>query len=413
MKIVASCLNNGLPVIYIENKVSKLVNVNFKINVGAKNEKANTSGLSHLVEHAVFLGCDKYSLQDIENISADCGTNIDAGVDTDFTTFSFRVVKDYLPQMMDILGNMLQYPNFEPSSIKKEVEVIKTEMKDREDEFDDVWTQQILISAFNCSIHQSKVFGPEKTLNNFTRDNLIDFWKKYYTAPNSVMIICGDCDNYFELAERYFGKMSCEKPSMIKKGVFSHKSYACNWPTFINSFCFIFGNLSSLCDNDVVPSLLCNVLSARLFNTLRNELALLYKVEVYCNYYYCGSVLCFNADCSEENTHKVILSICEEIVRIRTLGISEQEFIRAKNKLHTEYLSEIEDTGKLIDNYAEDFLLGRLTPIDNKLEMLQQISISDVNILASNLFNNKPVCGVIGDEKQKLEYEQIINYLKL
>ena len=46
---------------------SKLVNVNFKINVGAKNEKANTSGLSHLVEHAVFLGCDKYSLQDIEN----------------------------------------------------------------------------------------------------------------------------------------------------------------------------------------------------------------------------------------------------------------------------------------------------------------------------------------------------------
>ena len=45
--------------------------------------------------------------------------------------------------------------------------------------------------------------------------------------------------------------------------------------------------------------------------------------------------------------------------------------------------------------------------------MLQQISISDVNILASNLFNNNPVCGVIGDEKQKLEYEQIINYLKL
>ena len=413
MKIITSCLNNGLPIIYIENKVSKLVHVNFKINVGAKNETADTSGLSHLIEHVIFLGSNKYSLQEIEDISADCGTNIDAGVDVDFTTFSFKVVKNYLPQMMDVLGNMLQHPKFASNSIKKEIKVIKTEMKDQDDNFDDVWTQQILMSSFDYSPHQSAVFGPEKTLDDFKRTNLVNFWKKYYTAPNSVLLICGDCEDYHELAERYFGQMSDEKPDVFEKKAFSPKNYACDWLADINSFCLTFGNLSSFCNNDIVPSLLCNVLNARLFNLLRNKHALLYKVEVYSNYYSCGSILCFSADCSKENTHKTIQLICDEIVRIRKFGISEKELLRAKNKLHTEYLCEIEDTGKLIDIYAEDFLLGNLVTRDNKLKMLQQISISDVNLLASKLFYTKPESGIIGDAKQKLECEQITNYLEL
>ena len=122
--IVKETLPNGLTLITEAMPQVRSVAVGLWLKRGSRHETRAQAGISHFIEHMVFKGTRNRSAQAIASEMDSIGGHMDAFTSKEYAAFHLKVLDEHLPLAVEILGDILLHPLFDPAEMTKEKKVI-------------------------------------------------------------------------------------------------------------------------------------------------------------------------------------------------------------------------------------------------------------------------------------------------
>ncbi len=198
-------LENGLKVITIK-KDTKIASVNVGVSVGAMYENLNEKGISHFIEHMLFKGTTSRSNEKLNEELEYLGGEYNAYTDYDSTVYTISCLEEEIENGIKLLGDMMINSNFPEEEIEKERSVILAEIRTSKDDIEDLSFKKTDEVAFEKSHLRYDVIGIEKNVDNFKRDDLLNFYNENYGPNNSIVTIVSsfEHDKALKLIEESF-----------------------------------------------------------------------------------------------------------------------------------------------------------------------------------------------------------------
>ncbi len=181
-------LANGLTVAVVERKNVPLVTIQLVIGTGANVEDSKKAGLANMTATLLTKGTKTRSAKQIAEQIEFLGGSINAGASWNTSDVTITVSSDKLDQAMTILADVVLNPIFK----EDEIELIKGQM------LDDL-TYNLQQPGFLASYVGSKysfdehpIGGTIESINNITREDIVEFHKESYLSTQSTLIFTGD-----------------------------------------------------------------------------------------------------------------------------------------------------------------------------------------------------------------------------
>ncbi|GGD75993.1 insulinase family protein [Lacimicrobium alkaliphilum] len=123
-------LTNGLRVLLVEDSGSKKSAISATIAMGHFQDPTECEGLSHLLEHMLFLGCQKFNRPNhLADYLSSSGGHVNAWTGTEHSSFYFDTLTQALGPALEQFSAMLQQPNFSVTDIESEIHSIDAEFR--------------------------------------------------------------------------------------------------------------------------------------------------------------------------------------------------------------------------------------------------------------------------------------------
>ena len=136
-------LENGLTVITESMSDVRSVSIGIWIKTGSRYEEESLSGISHFIEHMIFIGTEKYAAKDIAMEIDSVGGTLNAFTSREYTCFYIKVLDEHLALGFNLLAHIVLHSIFPDEELEKERQVILEDIKMGEDNPDD-YIQDIL-----------------------------------------------------------------------------------------------------------------------------------------------------------------------------------------------------------------------------------------------------------------------------
>ena len=187
-------LPSGARLLVIPMPQLATVTVGVFVHSGSQHESARESGISHAVEHMVFKGT---ATRDARRINLDAerlGAEVNAHTDKDHTAFHMRGLPAHTGDFIRMLAELVLTPTFPGDELAREREVLLHEFT--EDEDDPLSTAFKLFDKGCWGSHPmaQPVIGSRRNLERFTRDELVAWVGRHYTAERTIIGIAGPVD---------------------------------------------------------------------------------------------------------------------------------------------------------------------------------------------------------------------------
>ncbi len=217
VKVHQRLFDNGLKVLVKEDQRSPVVVSQVWYKVGSSYEPGGVTGISHMLEHMMFKGTEKYPAGEFSRIIAENGGNENAFTGRDYTAYFQTMGKSKLEVSFKLEADRMRNLRLNPDELKKELEVVTEERRMRTDDKPRSKTQEFFMSmAFSNSPYKNPIIGWPTDIENYQVDDLQAWYQRWYAPNNATLVVVGDVkpDEVFELAKQYFAeiKMSEIKP---------------------------------------------------------------------------------------------------------------------------------------------------------------------------------------------------------
>lgn len=201
-------LKNGLKVIAIPYSHSNVARFEILYHVGANDEYAGVTGISHVVEHMIFRGTTHHTRSEYDQIFTSSAADANAETSREYTSYYTTTTLDNLPHVFDLEADRMHNALFNPEDFKKEIEVVKEEQRQRAD-VDAILLNRIMASAFISSASHNPIIGWIHDLNKINASEAKAWYQRWYHPNNAVIIVCGHIEpsKIFALAETFFGNI--------------------------------------------------------------------------------------------------------------------------------------------------------------------------------------------------------------
>jgi zinc protease len=208
-------LSNGMKVLVKEDHRAPVVVSQVWYKVGSSYEDNGITGVSHVLEHMMFKGTKKYGTGEFSRIIAENGGSENAFTGRDFTAYFQQLEKSRLPISFKLEADRMRNLILPQEEFSKEVEVVMEERRLRtEDKPRALTVEQFYATAFVSSPYHNPIIGWMDDLKNLSVDDLKTWYGRWYAPNNATLVVVGavNAPAVFELAEKYFGKLT---PSVI------------------------------------------------------------------------------------------------------------------------------------------------------------------------------------------------------
>ncbi|MCL4477753.1 MAG: insulinase family protein [Deltaproteobacteria bacterium] len=191
-KIETFILQNGLKVFYEHVPDVPLVSIQAWVSMGSADETPKLAGISHVIEHMFFKGTIDKRIKEIAKEIESLGGYINAFTSFEETVFYITIRSEYLSNAMNILAQTLLTPAFDDNELIKEKEVILDEIKRGQDDLYQLLFLNLYEASYKSHPYSRPVIGYEHTVKSFTRDTILNYYKKGYIPSNINLVIVGD-----------------------------------------------------------------------------------------------------------------------------------------------------------------------------------------------------------------------------
>lgn len=183
---------NGSRVFFVESRALPIVDVQVDFRAGGAEVAAGKAGLAGLTRSLLDAGAGDLDEDAIANRSADLGAQIGGGVDMDRASVSLRTLSSQAERdgAVDLLATLILQPKFPAAAVEREKSRSIAGLKES-----DTQPDAILSRRFAAAVFPDQAYGRLPTVDSvgsLTRDDLVDFHRRTYTANRAVVSIVGD-----------------------------------------------------------------------------------------------------------------------------------------------------------------------------------------------------------------------------
>lgn len=210
-------LDNGMKVLVQEDHRAPVAVSQVWYRVGASDEHSGITGISHLLEHMMFKGTEKYPAGRFSEIIAANGGQENAFTGQDYTAYYQFLGSDRLEIAFELEADRMRNLALPQEEFDKELEVVKEERLMRTDDAPESLTyERFNAVAFLNSPYHHPVVGWMEDLNTMEVGDLREWYQHFYSPNNATLVVVGDVEPkaIFALAKKYFGAL---EPSLLAK----------------------------------------------------------------------------------------------------------------------------------------------------------------------------------------------------
>lgn len=201
-------LDNGMQVIVKEDHRAPVAVSQVWYKIGSSYEEAGRTGLSHLLEHMMFKGTEKYGPGEFSKIISALGGNENAFTGRDYTAYFETLSVEHLDKALELEADRMRGVLFEQESFEKERDVVMEERRLRtDDKPSGLAYEQLMAVAWRASPYQNPIIGWMDDLQSMQIDALQRWYDLWYQPNNATLVVVGavDPEQVYALAQKHFG----------------------------------------------------------------------------------------------------------------------------------------------------------------------------------------------------------------
>jgi len=201
-------LDNGLKVCLVEKKGIPLSNAVLAVNVGVKDETADTRGLAHVLEHYIlFRGTEKRTGSQVGREVREHGAYFNAHTGEDQAWFEISVPAESAEFALDNQREIVFDLKITQAELDGEKEVVLEEIRQIEDDPFRYATALAFQNLFRGHAYASPVYGDKSVIQSLTADQLQGFYRRFFVPGNCALAVVGDFSlkDMEDLVRRAFG----------------------------------------------------------------------------------------------------------------------------------------------------------------------------------------------------------------
>jgi zinc protease len=201
-------LGNGLRIVVKPDRRAPVAVVMTWYRVGSIDEVNGVTGVAHVLEHMMFKGTPATATGEYSRIIAAAGGRDNAFTSNDFTGYFAVLQKSGLELVLRLEADRMANLVLAPEEFAKEIRVVMEERRWRtEDRPRSLLYEQLMATALTAHPYRNPVIGWMNDLENMRVEDAREFYRRWYTPNNAVLVVVGDVEpqEVFALAEKYFG----------------------------------------------------------------------------------------------------------------------------------------------------------------------------------------------------------------
>lgn len=367
------------------------------VNVGSRDEQAGEFGMAHFIEHVIFKGTEKRKAYHILSRLEDVGGELNAYTTKEDTcVYATFMAKDY-ERALELFADIVFHSVFPEKEIEKEKDVVLDEINSYKDNpgeliFDDF--EELIYTGYPIG---RNILGDEASVEQISREMVLDFVKRNYSPNRMVISSVGDIDfdKLVRLVEKYFSGYTSgvSLQTRIKPEIYTPRFVELDKDTH-QSHCII-GNIAYdyTQDNRLALSLLINLLGGAGMNTrlnlnIRERHGLAYNIEASYTPYSDTGIAMIYFGCDPEYADWC-LSLCKKEMRLlyeEKLG--PMQLKRAKAQMIGQLAISSENYENLMLSIGKSFLIyDKVDSLEDIYAQVEEITSELLVQVAKDIFD--------------------------
>jgi len=415
-------LKNGLRLIMVPRAGGLAVTLLVLVEAGSKYETRETNGLSHFLEHMCFKGTTKRPRTiDISKELDGIGAEYNAFTGQEYTGYYVKAEAHHFDQIADVLSDIYINPTFDPREIEKEKGVIIEEINMYED-----LPMQRVHEHFDRLLYGDQpagweIGGQKEVIRRLTRQDFLKYRREHYVAGATIVVLAGAFNRVKAAkilsrlfagipASSKFGKVKTkeqqEKPEIMvkhKESDQTHLVLGCRAFSVFDQRRYVL---------DVLSDILGGGMSSRLWQRVREELGAAYYVNAGPSLFSDHGYWAVSAGVDHNKLEVVVGVILEELRKMATQSVAEEELRQAKDHLIGRLILSLETSDKLAFFYGgQEVALRSLLSPEQMIKKIKTVKSHHLRDLAHEIFQNKKLnLALIGPFKEEERLRKILRF---
>ncbi|WP_224815556.1 pitrilysin family protein [Hasllibacter sp. MH4015] len=371
MSVEIHTLKNGLRIVTEHMPGLESAALGLWVSAGGRHERVEQNGIAHFLEHMAFKGTKRRSALQIAEEIEDVGGYINAYTSREVTAYYARVLKQDVALALDLIGDIVLNPVFDPKEIEIERGVILQEIGQAADTPDDIifdWLQEV---AYPEQPLGRTILGPAERVQAFGRADFDRFVGENYGPEQLILSAAGAVDHaeIVRLAEATFGHLTPVSGTVPMPGQFAggehrvvkgleqaHFTLALEAPGYRSD---------DIYTAQIFATALGGGMSSRLFQEIREKRGLCYTIYSQVGSYDDTGLLTIYAGTSAEDLPELVGLTVDELRRSAET-MTEAELARARAQMKAGLLMGLESPSARAER------LARLVAIWNRVPPLEE-----------------------------------------
>ncbi len=385
-------LDNGLQYIFQQRKDTGVVALQIWVKAGSKYEERKIAGITHFIEHLIFKGTEKIKANEMASRIESLGGVINAFTSYDNTVYHIVIPKKTFEEGCDLLLDAVRNPAFPEDEVNKERKVVLEEIKMGEDDPQRKLFKELFAESYKGHPYGRPIIGFEETVKNIKRDEILTYFKKYYTPNNMVIVVAGDFDKKTAdaLIKKYFSfkadfikseSLEKEKDSLNNRNATEEKIIERN---IKESYLAISYRIPPMVHEDtpaleVLGAILGDGESSRLQQQLKYKKGIVTNSSTYLFTPGEEGLFVIFSTLKERDYRPATKAIQDELARLLKEGTKDWEMTKAKNMIKASYVyaaETVQGAARQLGNYQT--LTGDPLFIDKFLNNVDRVTGEDV-----------------------------------
>jgi zinc protease len=413
-------LPNGLHVILHQDHTLPITGVNIWYHVGSAREKVGKTGLAHLFEHLMFEGSVHVPVGRFDQWLEAAGGDNNASTTNDRTNY-FEIIPSNaleLPLFLESDRMASLVDSMTPAKVDIQREVVKNER--RQSIENQPYGKAFMTIDENLfpadHPYHWDVIGSMEDLTSATYDDVVRFFKKYYSPANASLVITGDIDtgNARRMVEYWFRDVPAgppvadisapvpipdsEKTIVLEDNVQLPRLYL----TWITPRQFAPGNA----EINLLSFIFAGGKNSRLYKRLVYDMQIAQDVTAFQDELeLCSKFYIIATARSGHSLNELQDVIQQEIDRLKIEPPGPRELQRAVNLIEANYLDQLESIGQKADQMNEYYVMtGNPDYFNEDLSRYKAVDVQAISAMTRHYLrdNGRVVLSVVPEGKRDL-----------
>jgi predicted Zn-dependent peptidase len=404
-------LDSGVRVVTEAMPSVRSVSIGFWIGTGSRYENDQQAGLSHLLEHLLFKGSEKYGSLEIDQIFDGMGAELNAGTGKETTSVYARVIDDHVPEAFDVMADMVFRPAL--NDIESERAVILEEIAMYEDDPQEKVFDLLGEAVFGHHPLGRAIIGRADVIAGTPAEQIARFHAERYQPGNIVIAAAGAVEHepFVEIAARAIAARTNGKAPMAATApqAGSPRRRFERKDTEQYHVCLGGSGLARHDERRFALRVLDNVFggtsSSRLFQEVRERRGLAYAVYSFTSAYQDTGQIGLYLGTRPDNITEGLAVVASELARMREDPATPEELERAKENLKGRVVLALESTGARMNRLGSELLAEMpLLSLDETVERIDAVSQEDLAGLVEELWAPERLSAAgIGPDESRFE----------